>query len=357
MDNFKKLQNALESRGLDAMLLTSEQNCRYVSGFMASDMSCVVARDKAWYFTDSRYIEAASATITGAEIVVCGGDNPMGAAIKKALDDCGAERVGAEETYLPHGSWLSYEKKLERELIPAQDILTELRVIKEQEEVDSIIAAQRIAEQALAETIKIIRPGMTEMQVAAELEYRMRCLGGEGVAFETIAVTGAKSSMPHGVPGEEVLKEGDFLTLDFGCIKNGYRSDMTRTFAIGYATEEMEKVYNTVLQAQLAGIELAKAGVLGSDVHNAGAKVIGDAGYGEYFGHGFGHSLGLEVHENPRFSPFWDKPIPAGAILTAEPGIYLPGRFGVRIEDMILITDDGYINLTKAPKELTVIGK
>ena len=168
-------------------------------------------------------------------------------------------------------------------------------------------------------------------------------------------VSGANSSMPHGVPSDKPVADGDFLTMDFGCMLDGYCSDMTRTVAIGHATEEMDKVYHTVLQAQLAGIATAKAGVTGRAVHEAAAKVIADAGYGAYFGHGFGHGLGLEVHEDPSANMANDKPLPVGAVISAEPGIYIPGRFGVRIEDVVVIEENGCRDIMEAPKELIII--
>ena len=196
---------------------------------------------------------------------------------------------------------------------------------------------------------------MTEREVAAELVYRMLRHGSEGNSFDPIVVTGSKTSMPHGVPGDKVIQAGDFVTMDFGCLKDGYCSDMTRTVAVGSATEEMRNVYAVVLKAQLAGIAAARAGVLGKDIDAASRKVIADAGYGEYFGHGFGHCLGLDIHEPPFAGPRGEAPLPAGALSSAEPGIYLPGRFGVRIEDVMIIRADHAEVITKAPKDELII--
>ena len=351
--NTKKIQNKLSQAGLDAIVLFSSENIRYACSFFITDGAAVISRSGAWLFTDSRYIEAAQKQAVGVEVVQCGGDMPLTSCIKNALAGC--EKVGAEEQKLAYGQWKSYEERLGLRFIPAQHVLDELRAVKEQYEVDSIIAAQRIAESALDEVLGIIKPGMKERDIAAELTYRMMLHGAEGNSFDPICVTGAKSSMPHGVPGDEVVKVGDFLTMDFGCLKNGYCSDMTRTVAIGHVTDEMRKVYDTVLEAQLAGIAVAKAGVPGCDIHNAAAKVIADAGYGPYFGHGFGHSLGLEIHEAPNANPRNADAMPCGAVISAEPGIYLPGKFGVRIEDMLWLREDGCVNLTKAPKELLIV--
>ena len=353
MKNTEKIRARLAEAGLEAIVLFSDENTRYASSFHFSDGAVVVTLEKSWLLTDSRYIEAAGMEAQCDEIICFGGDKPLSFWLKKALE--GLEKVGAEEDRLAYGQWQRWEQTLEKKLIPAQKIMDSLRSCKEQWEVDNIVAAQRIAESALDTVLGLIRPGMREREIAAELTYRMMLLGGEGNSFDPITVTGAKSSMPHGVPGDEIVREGDFITLDFGCLKNGYCSDMTRTVAVGHATEEMKKVYYTVYEAQMAGIALARPGVSGREIHMAAAKVIADAGFGEYFGHGFGHSLGLLVHESPSANPNNTEPMPEGAVISAEPGIYLPGRFGVRIEDMLYLKGQGNINLTKAPKELIIL--
>ena len=353
MTRIEKIQNELKSRELDAILLFSEPNVRYAGQFAFTDGAVAVSRTGAWLFTDSRYIEAARAEAQGVEVRLMDAQHKLSDQLKEVLSGCG--RVAAEEHRLSHGGWLEWEKLLERELLNGEELIAELRAVKDQSEIDALVGAQRIAEQVLEEILGYLKPGVKERDIAAELTYRMMRLGGEGNSFDPITITGANTSKPHGVPGEAVVQPGDFVTMDFGSLLGGYHSDMTRTVAVGYATDEMKKVYDTVLRAQLAGIERMRAGSTGAEVHNAAAKVIDDAGYGEYFGHGFGHSVGLEIHENPSASPRNDKPLPAGAVVTAEPGIYLPGRFGVRIEDMVLIGEDGPHDLTLAPKELIVL--
>ena len=218
-----------------------------------------------------------------------------------------------------------------------------------------MIQAQRISEAALEETLALIRPGMTEREVAAELVYRMLRHGSEGNSFDPIVVTGKNGSMPHGVPGDTVIRAGDFVTMDFGCLKNGYCSDMTRTVAVGSATDEMKNVYYTVLRAQLAGIAAARAGVIGKEIDGAARRVIEEAGYGPYFGHGFGHCLGLDIHEPPFAGPSGELPLPVNSLSSAEPGIYLPGRFGVRIEDVMILRPEGAEVITRAPKTELII--
>ena len=248
-----------------------------------------------------------------------------------------------------------YEKLLGCPLMNAQGILNRLRSQKQPHELVFMQQAQDITDAAFAEVLKRIRPGVTEREIAAELVYQMLLRGAEGNSFDPIVVAGARGSMPHGVPSDAKIKEGDFVTMDFGCLKGGYCSDMTRTVAVGHATEEMKTVYNTVLRAQLAGIEIAKAGVTGAAIDGAARDVIAAAGYGEYFTHSFGHSLGLDIHEAPNCTPTNQFPMPEHTVCSAEPGIYIPGHFGVRIEDVMYLTKDGSEVLTHAPKELIIV--
>ena len=354
MEHIKGIQAALEKEGLDAILFTDPISCRYATGFFFTDGAVLVSREKSWLLTDSRYTEAAGQQVKESEVLAFGIGRPLYGLLKEL---CAAipGKLGAEEERMSHAAWGKLESELGRELTPAGKLLTELRAVKDAEEVENMIAAQRIAERALEDVLNILRPGLTEKEVAAELTYRMLRYGGEENSFDPIVVTGAKSSMPHGVPGDVVIRSGDFVTLDFGTKKGGYCSDMTRTVAVGHATEEMEKVYDTVLRAQLAGIAAAKAGVEGCVIDSAARKVIEDAGYGAYFGHSFGHSLGLKIHEAPGAAPTSRVVLPEGLAVSAEPGIYLPGRFGVRIEDVIILRADGCENITKAPKELLVL--
>ena len=215
--------------------------------------------------------------------------------------------------------------------------------------------AQQITDRAFSEVLSRVKSGMTEKQLQAELIYSLYKNGADGLAFDPIVVSGPNTSLPHGVATDRVIREGDFVTMDFGAAYQGYCSDMTRTVAVGYATEEMEKVYNTVLQAQLAGIAATKAGVLGKDIDKAARDVIAAAGYGEYFGHGYGHCIGMECHESPNANPSGDKIMEENMVSSAEPGIYLPGKFGVRIEDLVIFTADGCENITKSPKNLIIL--
>ena len=341
--------------GLDAILLTSEANCYYATGFMGEGIALVTRRGS-WYFTDSRYTEAADKAIGDAAVIrEVSREKPFSALINEALAEAGAEKAGFEEQRMTVAEHAVYSEKLHCTLTPASSLMTELRGSKDEEELSCMTAAQRIAEGALEQILKEIRPGMTEKEIAARLNYLMVSAGAEKTAFDTIVASGPNGSMPHAVPGMRKVREGDFITMDFGCVYKGYCSDMTRTVALGRPSDEMRNVYDIVLQAQLAGIAAAKAGVTGAAIDGAARKVIQDAGYGACFGHSFGHSLGIDIHEAPNAAPGNDKPMPDGAVVSAEPGIYLPGKFGVRIEDVMILRPDGAQVITKAPKALLVL--
>ena len=355
MTKIKRIQELLEREGLDAVILRDPKNRVYATGFASSAGFALITRREAFFVTDSRYIESARANIKGMTVGQSSTSMSESVWLEQIIRDTAISTLGFEEDTT---SWKDYQK-LEDEtivqLIPTQNIMTELRSSKSLDELEHIKAAQVITDRAFDTILGIIKPGMTERDVAAELTYLMMKYGGEGNSFPPIVVTGKKSSMPHGTPGDEIISPGDFLTMDFGCVINSYCSDMTRTIAIGSATDEMKTVYNTVLEAQLAGIAAAKAGVMGSAIDKAARDVIVNAGYGDYFGHSFGHGLGLDVHETPGATPTEKKILPEGAVISAEPGIYIPGKFGVRIEDLLYLTQTGCENITKSPKDLIIL--
>lgn len=350
-----KIQGALEHAGVDALVLTSEINRRYATGFHSTAGACYISKRRAFFFTDFRYIEAARAQIHGFEIREVGGGTGYTEAVNACIAADRAETVALEDGALTYAEFLSWKKDLNAEAVTMDGFMDRLRRTKEPEEVERIVRAQRIAEQAFAEVLNDIRPGATEKQIAAKLTYLMLLYGAENMSFDPIVVSGANSSKPHGVPSEKPIEAGDFVTMDFGCIFEGYCSDMTRTVAVEDCSDEMRRVYEIVLAAQTAGITAARAGVTGAEVDGAARQIIEQAGYGDAFGHGFGHGVGLFIHEAPNASPRAKGLLPEGAVLTAEPGIYLPGKFGVRIEDMLYLTADGCRNLTEAPKELYIL--
>ncbi len=349
-----ELSAMLAEAPYDALVLTHEISRRYATGFHSTAGAVYLSAKQAVFFTDFRYIEAARAAIADFEVREIGRQS-YSAAINELIAQDGVRKIALEDKTLTHAEYMSWASALHAAAARLEDGLERLRVCKEDEEIGRIVAAQRIAEQAFDEVLNDIRAGVTEKEIAARLTYLMLHYGAENMSFDPIVVSGANSSKPHGVPSDKAIESGDFVTMDFGCIVEGYCSDMTRTVAVGHATDEMQQVYDTVLNAQLAGIACCKAGVLGSDVDGAARRVIEQAGYGDAFGHGFGHGVGLEIHEAPTASPRGGTPLPAGSVVTAEPGIYLPGKFGVRIEDMLYVIEDGCINLTEAPKALIVL--
>ena len=356
MNNIFKIQEQLDKFGIDGLLIAGESNRRYAVGFHSTAGIALICRKKAYFYTDSRYIEAAGNSIKNAEVVEVGGASGYIKLLGEAIRGNGINKLGFEEQSLTWGEFSSYEKAFSGiEFVPASALMSKLRASKEQEELDLMIKAQRIAERALEDVLKLISADMTEKDVAAELTYKMLKYGGEGNSFDPIVVSGTKSSMPHGVPDNVKLTTGSFITMDFGCKYEGYCSDMTRTVALGSVTEEMKNVYDVVLRAQQTGIYAAKAGISGRNIDKAARDVIDSAGYGEYFGHSFGHSLGLDIHEKPNASPAELEILPENGVISAEPGIYIPGRFGVRIEDVLILKSDGCIDITKAPRRLIIL--
>ena len=354
MKNLEKYLSLLGSE-VDGLLLTSRYSRHYGAEFDIAEGVAIVTAKGCRYFTDSRYIESAQNNLKGFEVLEVNRENSYSKLLNEAIADFGATVLGYEENYLTVGELMSYEKNLNAKLVPFNKQINGFRGVKEEWELELMRKAQKIADKAFAEVLPRIKAGMTELELQAELIYCMYKNGAHGLSFDPIVVSGPNTSLPHGVAGERIIQEGDFVTMDFGVLYYGYCSDMTRTVAVGYATEEMKKVYDTVLQAQLAGIAATRAGVPGVEIDAAARKVIADAGYGPYFGHGYGHSLGLEIHEAPNPNPGNLDPMPENAVASAEPGIYLPGKFGVRIEDVTIIKKDGCENITGSPKNLIIV--
>ena len=354
MKNLEKYLSLLNDE-VNGLMLTSRYSRHYGAEYDIAEGVAIVSKAGCRYFTDSRYIEAAQKGIKGFEVLMVDRDHPYTKLLNEAIADFGITALGYEENYLTVAEFNAYDSKLNTKLMPMHAQISGFRAMKEDWELDHMRKAQAITDKAFAEMCTRIKPGMTEKELQAELIYCLYKNGGEGLSFDPIVVSGPNTSLPHGVATDRVIQAGDFITMDFGVLYNGYCSDMTRTVAVGFATEEMEKVYNTVLQAQKAGLAATRAGVKGKDIDAAARKVITDAGYGEYFGHGYGHSLGLEIHEAPNPNPGNAGPMPAGALCSAEPGIYLPGKFGVRIEDVTIVTEDGTIDITKSPKNLIIV--
>ncbi len=354
MDRIKRLAHDLPE-DMDAALIPSEVNRRYYTGFVSSAGALLVTREKAVLLLDSRYVEAGGKKVTDAEVVLM---TDMARQLNELFEEYKVKTVGIESGYMTVESLYSLRKVLSAQMLDdprLNSIILKHRCVKSEEEMAEIRAAQAITDKTFIHMLDLIKPGVSEKDLQLELDYYMLRNGATGLAFETILAAGANGSMPHAVPGDNVIKEGDFVTMDFGAAHNGYCSDMTRTVAVGKITEEQEKVYNLVLDAQLAAIDAVRAGVPCNSIDKVARDMIYGAGYEGRFGHGLGHSLGLEIHENPRFSMLCSDITEVGTVMSVEPGIYLDGRFGVRIEDIVMITENGCEVITKSEKKLITL--
>lgn len=354
MTNLDKLLSLLGSTQ-DAFLLTGRCSRMYAAGYDVAEGVAVVSKNGCRYFTDSRYLEAAQKNIAQFQVMEISRECPSAMRLNAAIAELGIETLGYEENDLTAAQLKAFEQTLKAQLVPAGKKIASFRSVKENWELDIMRKAQQIADRSFSEVLPKIRAGMTEKQLQAELIYCLYKNGAERLAFDPIVVSGPNTSLPHGVATDRVICDGDFVTMDFGAVLDGYCSDMTRTVAVGFATEEMRKVYDTVLAAQKAGIAATRAGVRGKEIDAAARSVIAQAGYGEFFGHGYGHSLGMEVHECPNCNPSEETVMQENMICSAEPGIYIPGKFGVRIEDVVIFTANGCENITKSPKELMIV--
>lgn len=356
MSHLERLKKAMDAAGFDAVVITSEINQRYLTGFNYSDGLVVVTRTRACLLTDFRYIEAARASRAAAEFEILMPDRRMSVAADEIIKDSGAVRVAVEEATLSLSGYENFRKTFTGcEVVGGASAITDtLREYKDADEIAAMARAQDITDAAFTHILDFIRPDMTERAVALELEFFMRAHGAESTAFDTIAVSGSASALPHGVPRDVVLEKG-FFTMDFGAKVDGYCSDMTRTIVIGRADEDMKRLYNTVLKAQLAALEAARPGIGCKEMDTIARDIIDGAGYEGRFGHSLGHGVGMYIHEAPGLS---QRVRPEGCVLapghvvTVEPGIYIEGRYGCRIEDMIAVRENDVLDFTHSPKEL-----
>lgn len=338
----------------ECALIASPISRRYLTGFSSSDGFLIATKGEAILLLDSRYYEMACLQKKAGTLPVELTLSPqrLSAFFPVFLREKGIGRIYFEDRSVTVSTLESWKELFAGEFLPLTDRIEKMRVVKSAEEIRRVRAAQALAEEAFSYLLPRLAVGRREIELAAELEFFMKKNGASAPSFETICVSGARTSLPHGRATEKKLEKGDFITLDFGCMLDGYASDMTRTVCLGRATDQMRLVYDTVLAAQEAGLSAIRAGVTGKAVDDAARSVIEKAGFGSRFGHSTGHGIGLQVHEAPSFSPSYEKQIPAGAILSVEPGIYLEGAFGVRIEDLAVVTESGFENLNTAPKLL-----
>lgn len=390
--NHSKIQNILAELKLDVIIITDRYNMNYLSGYMG-DTGCLLYMknvEKVYALTDSRYteqlaiegkaVDVVDISVDGYAATICNliKKHEKELFLSNNKDKNSVLRIGFEDEDISYKQYKAFEEKISKlnlfskvEFVELGSSVSVLRSIKTKEEIEKMAMAESIGDKAFEDIIGYIKPQMTEREVALRLEITMKKLGASGLSFDTIVASGPNSSLPHAMPSDKRILPGDFVTMDFGCIYEGYCSDMTRTVFVGSradigitdgfghtcieVSEKQKLVYDTVLKAQLEALAMIKPGVVCSEVDACARKIISDAGFGEYFGHGLGHSVGLFIHEEPRFSKKCDDVLQPGVVITVEPGIYIPGEFGVRIEDMVVVTEDGYRNLASSPKELLYI--
>lgn len=352
MNRFERLFAELPE-DVECVLITSDINRRYFTGMKSSAGTVVAFRDKSYLIIDFRYIEKARSTVKSAEVIE---QKKLYSQISQLMKEHSADNIAIESQTMTVSTLNSLKSFFKESKINDTDMLSNainsLREVKDDEEISCIKKAQEIAEKAFDDILGFIKPGVTEREIALELNRLMFLYGAEDLSFETIVLAGANTSMPHGVPSDKKVCDGEFVLMDFGAVYNGYHSDMTRTVCVGEPTDEMKKVYDIVLEAQLACIEKAHAGMTGSELDRIARAIIEDAGYGECFGHSLGHGVGLEIHEKQNAAPSNNEILSAGAVITIEPGIYIAGKFGVRIEDFVILTENGNVNLTKCAKNI-----
>lgn len=346
----KRAECLLNRTGLDAVLITSPKNIYYYSGFTGVEAVLVLLRGGLYIFTDSRYHIQAKQQARDYTLRDIAEQRPADFLLQQPTGT-----VGFENMYMTVEEYGKLSEKLSGagfELVKISGEISRQRQLKEEKEIQAIQEAEALGDRAFSYILDKIKPGAVEREIALDLEFYMRRNGAECLAFETICASGARSAMPHGTASGKTIETGDFVTLDFGCVVNGYCGDMTRTVVVGKADERQKQIYRTVLRAQMEALKVIQAGKKAADIDKVARDIIQDAGFGGNFGHSLGHSVGLDIHELPSLSPKSEAILGVGMLETVEPGIYVEGFGGVRIEDLVLITDDGCRNLTASPKEL-----
>ncbi len=354
MTNIEKLQARI-GEFCDCAIITSSVNRRYFTDMKSSAGTVLVFSDAAYLIIDFRYIEKAREKVTDCEVIE---QQRLFHQINGLLKKHGVKTIAIESDYLTVSELIDFKANLKGKIKADKELsrlITSLRTVKDDDEILKIKKAQEIAELAFDEILKFIEVGKTEREVALRLDSLMFEQGAEALSFETIVLSGKNTSMPHGVPTNKKIEYGDFVLMDFGAVYDGYHSDMTRTVCIGNPTDKQKRIYDIVLNAQKESLKIARAGISGSQLDSAARSIIIGEGYGKCFGHSLGHGVGLEIHEYPNASPNFDYGLLENSVVTIEPGIYIEGEFGVRIEDFVLLKEGGCENLTKAPKELIIL--
>ncbi|AMB94687.1 M24 family metallopeptidase [Aerococcus sanguinicola] len=354
----KKLQDLLKEEDIKAFYVSNPYNIRYLSGFTGTSAKVLVTQEKAYLITDFRYREQAESQCPDLEVVIAGGsasqDSPL-AFIKRTLNAISCDHLAFEDEDVSVASYMALDEALEIDLVPFSGAIEVLRQFKDEEEIALIEKACEIAVQTYDFMLNEVKVGMTEIELANAIDFHMRSLGASGVSFDTIVASGLRSAMPHGVASQKKIEQGDLITVDYGCYYQGYCSDMTRTFALGDPGAKLKEIYPIVQEANRRVSQAARPGISGQALDAVARDYISQAGYGDAFGHSLGHSIGLEIHEAPNASPSYDEALQVGQLITNEPGIYLEGIGGVRIEDDLVITEEGNRILTPASRELIIL--
>lgn len=348
------MRNILEERGIDGFLVTHLPNVRYLTGFSGTNGLCLIGRETSYFLTDFRYHEQSHQEVKGLRITVA--KNSLFEQLEKRKLFRGMRRVGIEGNYLPYADYRKLKKTFPRlRFIPLADVIEGISAVKDEEEIGLIKKAAQISDKVFDEVVKSIKPGVRELEVSAEISYLHKTYGAERDAFETIVASGPRGALPHGIACAKKIRRGEFVTLDFGCVYRGYCCDITRSVSIGEPTRKLREVYRIVSEAQTRAIEAVKSGMIAKDLDAVARRYIARNGFGKFFGHSLGHGIGLQIHESPRISSQSSYRLRDGNVITIEPGIYLPGIGGVRIEDDVLVMNGKSVALNKAPKELIVL--
>ncbi|GIN38339.1 M24 family metallopeptidase [Heyndrickxia oleronia] len=353
MQKLENLRKQFTKAGIDGLLITSPYNRRYLSNFTGTAGVVLISGDAAQFITDFRYVEQATKQAEGYDVIQHKG--LIHDEIAKQVEALGIKKLGFEQDYVNYSAYMLYDKTFNAELVPVSGLVENLRLIKTDAEIKILKEAADIADAAFKHILEYIKPGVTELEVSNELEFFMRKAGATSSSFDTIVASGTRSALPHGVASDKVIEKGDFVTLDYGALHKGYVSDITRTIAVGNPSDKLKEIYDIVLESQLLAVEKIKPGMTGIEADAIARDYIAEKGYGEYFGHTLGHGIGLEVHEGPAISFRSELALQPGMVVTVEPGIYLPGVGGVRIEDDTLITENSNETLTHSTKDLIIL--
>lgn len=353
MNRTEQLIQSFDELQIDAFYITHIPNIRYFSGFTGSSAYILITKEKNYFFTDFRYKEQSAKQVKNYEITI---DFSPTEKIKELIKNCGLKSIAFESTRLNYNEYLQLQNNLpEVKFIPVKELIEKLTMVKTAEELETIKKACEITDKVFEKILTVIKPGVKEKDISDEITYLHMKFGAEKNSFDPIVASGWRGALPHGIASNKIIENGEMVTLDFGCVYNGFCSDLTRTISVGTPKDELKRIYDTVLQAQLMAIDAAKAGVLTNELDRIPRNFIDQSEFSGKFGHGLGHGLGIEVHEMPAVSYKTEISIPENTVITIEPGIYIEGLGGVRIEDDIILKQNGCDILNKSAKELIIL--